>query len=303
MNILLTGATGFLGRHIRAALLQAGHTVVPVARSLGHDFAQLQTPKDWMPLLAGVDAVVNAVGIIGENPSPALRGAAHTRAPQALFAAAQAAGIARVVQISAQGADDSAFSAYHLSKRAADDAVRALPQPGWVLRPGLVFGPGGGSQALFMRLARMPRIPVLGDGMQAMQPVFVGDVVSTVLLCLHHEGPGQTLDLVAPRTHCLCRLAANTASPARLACHRFGAPPVGPGPPGGQGGGAVSAHGTGGQPAHAAPGAPCRRHTLVAVLGPNPRATPTRTFGGPSASLVMTGATLWTTSPSKPCTF
>ncbi len=197
MNILLTGATGFLGRHIRAALLQAGHTVVPVARSLGHDFAQLQAPKDWMPLLAGVDAVVNAVGIIGETPRQHFE-VLHTRAPQALFAAAQAAGIARVVQISAQGADDSAFSAYHLSKRAADDAVRALPQPGWVLRPGLVFGPGGGSQALFMRLARMPRIPVLGDGMQAMQPVFVGDVVSTVLLCLHHEGPGQTLDLVRP---------------------------------------------------------------------------------------------------------
>lgn len=197
MNILLTGATGFLGCHIHAALLQAGHTVLPVARSRGHDFNRLQTPADWASLLHGVDAVINAVGIIGETRHQRFD-VLHTRAPQALFAAAQAAGIGRLVQISAQGADATAFSAYHLSKRAADDTVRALPQPGWVLRPGLVFGPGGASQALFMRLARLPRIPVLGDGQQGVQPVYVGDVVSTVLACLQHTGAGQTLDLVRP---------------------------------------------------------------------------------------------------------
>ncbi len=197
MRILLTGATGFLGRHIHAALRQAGHTPVPVARSLGHDFERLQTRADWEPLLVDVDAVVNAVGIIGQTSTQRFE-TLHTRAPLALFAAAHAAGIGRIVQISAQGADDTAFSPYHLSKRAADDAVRALPEPGWVLRPGLVFGPGGGSQALFMRLARLPRIPVLGDGQQGVQPVYVGDVVSTVLACLRHEGPGQTLDLVRP---------------------------------------------------------------------------------------------------------
>lgn len=197
MKVLLTGATGFLGRHIHAALNQAGHTVVPVARSLGHDFSDFQTSKDWVPLISGVDAVVNAVGIIGETPNQRFA-VLHERAPQALFAAAAAVGIRRIVQISAQGADATAFSAYHLSKRAADDAVRALPRPGWVLRPGLVFGPGGGSQALFMRLARMPRIPVLGDGQQSVQPVYVGDVVSTVLACLGHDGEGRTLDLVRP---------------------------------------------------------------------------------------------------------
>lgn len=197
MRVLLAGATGFIGRYIHFALQQAGHTVVPVARSRGHDFAQLQTAQGWAPLLNGVDAVVNAVGIIGQTRSQRFD-VLHTRAPQALFAAAQAAGIARMVQISAQGADHSAFSAYHLSKRAADDTMRALHRPGWVLRPGLVFGPGGGSQALFLRLARLPRIPVLGDGQQLVQPVYVGDVVSTVVACLAHAGPGQTLDLVRP---------------------------------------------------------------------------------------------------------
>jgi len=197
MNVLLTGATGFLGRHIHHALRQAGHRAVPVARSLGHDYARLQTPADWAPLLVGVDAVVNAVGIIGQTASQRFD-VLHTLAPQALFAAAHAQGVRRVVQISAQGTDASAFSPYHLSKRAADDALRALPLQGWVLRPGLVFGPGGGSQALFMRLARLPLIPVVGDGCQGVQPVCVGDVAATVLQCLAHPGPGQTLDLVRP---------------------------------------------------------------------------------------------------------
>ncbi|MBK7001124.1 MAG: NAD-dependent epimerase/dehydratase family protein [Rhodoferax sp.] len=200
MHILLTGATGFLGRHIHTALRQAGYTVRPVARSLGHDFARLQTPQDWVPLLYGVDAVVNAVGIIGQTRTQRFD-VLHTRAPQALFAACEAQGVRRVVQISAQGTDASAFSAYHLSKRAADDDLRSRHLQGWVLRPGLVFGPGGGSQALFLRLARLARIPVLGDGQQTVQPVYVGDVAATVRTCLAQsdDSSGQTLDLVRPQ--------------------------------------------------------------------------------------------------------
>ncbi len=197
MNVLLSGATGFLGRHIHRALLQAGHRVKPVARSLGHDYNLMQTLADWLPLLANTDAVINAVGIIGNTPHQRFD-VLHTRAPQALFAAAEQMGVSRIVQISAQGADPTAFSPYHLSKRAADDAVRAMRRPGWVLRPGLIFGPGGASQGLFMRMARLPRIPVLGDGLQPLQPVAVEDVASTVVACLAHDGPGQTLDLVRP---------------------------------------------------------------------------------------------------------
>lgn len=236
MNVLLAGATGFLGRHIHQALRQAGHRIVPVARSLGHDYARLQAPKDWVPLLAGVDAVVNAVGIIGETRSQRFA-VLHERAPQALFTACAEAGVRRVVQISAQGADASAFSPYHLSKRAADDALRALGLQGWVLRPGLVFGPGGGSQALFMRLARWPLIPVVGDGRQGVQPVYVGDVAATAVACLAHGGPGQTLDLVRPEPLALADWlrtlrALQGLPPTRLlhlpwACARAGAAVLG----------------------------------------------------------------------------
>lgn len=127
MNILVTGAGGFLGRHIAGALGKVGHKVLPVSRRHGVDFSRMQ--------------------------------------------ACATAKVRKVVQMSALGADDTAFSAYHLSKRAADDCLRGLDVDGLVLRPSLVYGPGGQSAALFMRVAAWPLIPVLGDGQQMRQPV------------------------------------------------------------------------------------------------------------------------------------
>lgn len=223
MNVLLTGASGFLGRHIAAALADAGHRVLPVSRRHGVDVRRMQTPQDWLALLDGVDAVVNAIGIIGETRSQRFA-VLHTAAPLALFQACQQVGVRRVVQISALGADAAARSAYHLSKRAADDGLRRLPLAGFVLRPALVCGPGGASTVAALRLAALPWIPVLGRGDQMLQPVHVGDVVACVLRCLTVEAvdaAGRTLDLVGPEAlRCaqwLQRLRqARGLAPARL---------------------------------------------------------------------------------------
>ena len=222
MNILLTGASGFLGRNIAAALLGAGHTVVPVSRRSGIDFRRMRTPQDWLALLDGVDAVVNAVGIIGETRGQSFA-LLHTQAPMALFDACLQAGVRRVVQISALGADASAGSAYHLSKRAADDGLRSLPLDWFVLRPSLVYGQGGASAGAALRLAAWPRIPVIGRGDQMLQPVHVSDVVATVLRSLTAAEAGLTLDVVGPEAiSCadwLQRLRrAQGLAPARLLC-------------------------------------------------------------------------------------
>lgn len=199
MHILLTGASGFLGGHLARALAAAGHHVVPVSRRHGVDFARMRAPTDWRGWLVGVDAVINCVGIIGETRSQKFA-ALHTQAPCALFRACVEAGVRRVVQVSALGADGHAFSAYHLSKRAADDCLRGLDVDWFVLRPSLAYGPGGQSAALFMRLAAALVIPVIGDGQQMVQPVHVSDVVATVLRCLGSAAPRQTLDVVGPQS-------------------------------------------------------------------------------------------------------
>ncbi|MBI5889119.1 MAG: NAD(P)H-binding protein [Nitrosomonadales bacterium] len=199
MNVLLTGANGFIGRNIAAALAVAGHQVTPVSRHHGIDFSGMTTPAHWLPQLKHIDAVINCVGIIGEQGTQRFE-PLHTLAPSALFRACSEAGVRRVVQISALGADDTAFSAYHLSKRAADDVLRSLDLDWFVLRPSLIYGKGGKSAKLFMRLARLPLIPVIGDGLQNLQPVHIGDVADTVMHCLTSRDTRKTLDILGTET-------------------------------------------------------------------------------------------------------
>ncbi|MBU0654882.1 MAG: NAD-dependent epimerase/dehydratase family protein [Gammaproteobacteria bacterium] len=195
MKILLTGASGFIGRHILRALEQAGHEVVPVSRRHGVDFKHMLTPEDWLPHLKEVEAVINSVGVIAETRGQTFD-TLHHRAPAALFRACVMAGVPRVVQISALGADDQAITPYQLSKKAADDVLRSLPLEWFVLRPSLVYGEGGKSSAMFRFMASLPIIPLVGDGRQRIQPVHVSDVVATVLQCLPAASARRTLDVV-----------------------------------------------------------------------------------------------------------
>ena len=195
MNILLTGASGFIGSQLAMALTLAGHHVKAASRRNGVDFQNMQSPESWAALLEGVDAVINSVGIIGEHGKQRFD-VLHNASPSALFRACARAGVRRVIQISALGADPTAFSAYHRSKLAADDCLRERDLDWFVLRPSLVWGPGASSAALFHRMAALPIIPVIGNGQQAMQPVHVEDLVATVLVSLGADRSRQTLDVV-----------------------------------------------------------------------------------------------------------
>lgn len=86
-----------------------------------------------------------------------------------------------VLQISALGADEQAQSAFHRTKKQADDALLALGVPCVILQPSLVYGPGGASAALFTMLATLPLIPLPGRGTQRVQPVHVDDLSAAVV--------------------------------------------------------------------------------------------------------------------------
>lgn len=195
MNILLTGASGFIGHHLMLALAAAGHQVTPVSRRYGLDIQTLLTPDAWLTHLHKVDAVINGVGIITETREQTFANL-HHRVPVALFDACVQTRVKRVIQISALGADAQAFTPYQLSKYAADEVLRRLSLEWFVLRPSLVYGQGGASMALFQRLANLPVIPLVGDGKYRVQPVHISDVVATVLQCLHALPAQRTLDVV-----------------------------------------------------------------------------------------------------------
>ncbi len=199
MNILLTGASGFIGRHITETLHTAGHQVNGLSRSNGCDFNQMTTKEAWLPYLKDIDIVINCVGIIFETSKQKFK-TLHTLAPIALFHACVETDIKQVIQISALGVDEHAFTPYQISKKAADDELRSLPLNWFVLRPSLVYGRGGKSVEMFQNLASLPVLPLIDGGKQIIQPVHVSDLTATVLQCITHSETNMTLDIVGAHT-------------------------------------------------------------------------------------------------------
>lgn len=192
-KIVVTGATGFVGRALLPRLLAGGHEVIAVVRNAGVGLpagvtpaavGDLAGPVDWAPVLEGAQALVHLAGLAHQrNVTPTALQALNVTATVRLAQAAQAAGLRRLVYVSsvkAQGDHspgrpltelDPALpeDAYGQSKRAAEEALTTLCPPDSplslaILRPPLVHGPGvKANMAALLRLAtRWPVVPLGG---------------------------------------------------------------------------------------------------------------------------------------------
>ncbi|MES2898346.1 MAG: SDR family oxidoreductase [Pseudomonadota bacterium] len=214
MRILLTGASGFIGQALQQALLAQGHHLVCTARApspskhpqlrfIQADFTEDTDKTRWLARLAGIDVVINAVGIFRQSGKQTFA-ALHTKAPCALFAACdEAAHVQLVIQLSALGADAQAETPYHLSKKAADDYLASLPLSAFIVQPSLVYGRDGTSARLFRTLASLPLGVRLGSAPQLVQPIHVDDLVAAIVALLHAPRPlagkAEWLALVGPK--------------------------------------------------------------------------------------------------------
>lgn len=213
MRVLVTGGTGVVGKSAVDHLLERGHTVRLLSRHAEEDSRQWAAgvepyngnvgDADGVRGSAnGCDVVLHVAGIVAESPPEVTFEAVNVEGTRRMVEEARRAGVRRFVYVSSLGADRGS-SAYHRSKKAAEDVVRAEFPGDWlVLRPGNVYGPGDEVISLMLKMVRtLPAVPVIGAGDHPFQPVWVDDLGEAIARAVEGEGgSGATLELAGTET-------------------------------------------------------------------------------------------------------
>ncbi len=223
----MVGGSGFVGRHLVAALAARGARVtVPTRRrerakhlillpTVEVIETDVHAPGELARLVAGRDAVINLAGVLhsrrgrrderGPNGYGPDFADTHVELPQAIIAACRAAGVKRLLHMSAVGADPHGPSEYLRSKGIGEQAVLAADDLAvTVVRPSIIFGPEDRFLNLFAALARWLPVLAVACPNARFQPVYVGDVVRAMLAALENrDAAGKRYDLCGPREYTL----------------------------------------------------------------------------------------------------
>ena len=194
--VIVVGGSGFIGRHVAAALLDAGQSVAAPSHS-DFDIAR-EAPAALAAKLAGATIVVNCAGLARDSRVDNLE-AVNFVGAQRLGEACRLAGVSRLVHISALGADRNDAARFQRSKGAGEQALAAIEGMEVVIvRPSLVMGPGGASGDFFSALAALPIPPRLGSGEWRVQPLHVTELANLVVKLALEANPPRSVDAVGP---------------------------------------------------------------------------------------------------------
>ena len=211
--VTVFGGSGFLGRNVVRALAKreyrirvavrrpelAGH-LQPLGRvgQIHAVQANLRYPASVEAAMRDSQVAINLVGILTESGAQTFEAVQATGA-ETIAKAAGATG-ARMVHISAIGADENSPSGYGRAKASGEKAVLAAVPSATIMRPSLLFGPEDQFTNRFAALARMsPFLPLIGGGETRMQPAYVGDVAAAVANAVDGKTKaGATYELGGP---------------------------------------------------------------------------------------------------------
>lgn len=212
--VTVFGGSGFVGGQVVRALAKRGWRVRVAVRRPDRaydlkpqgDVGQIVAvrcdatkPEEVAAALKGADAAVNLIGILYEAGARTFQ-SLHVDASRNIAEACAAAGVDRLVQISAIGANPEGLSEYARSKAEAEMAVRLVKPDAVIVRPSIVFGSGDGFLNRFARMAQFaPALPLIAGGKTKFQPAYVGDVAEAIARAVVlPEAAGRTFELGGP---------------------------------------------------------------------------------------------------------
>lgn len=215
--VTVFGGSGFVGSQVVRALAKSGYRVRVAVRQPNLAYrmrmlgdvgqieviqANVRNAPSVARALEGAEAAVNLVGVLWESGRQQFQ-SLHAMGAKTVAEQAAAAGVKRLVQVSAIGADADSDAKYARTKAEGEAAVRAAFPTATIVRPSIVFGQDDKFFNKFGQMAASaPALPLVGGGATKFQPVFVGDVAAAIAKIIATPGAeGQTFELGGPTVY------------------------------------------------------------------------------------------------------
>jgi len=209
LKIAITGASGFVGRHLVASLAETEHHLRLLIHrkhieSVSGDkietvFGDVHNSDSLDKAFEGVDAVYHLVGIIAETGQLTFEKTV-TAGTKNVVAACLQNNVRHIIYLSALGASEDAISKYHQSKWQAEEAVRDSGVDYTIFRPSVIFGEGDGFVSTLVWLTKkFPLTPVIGHGDFLLQPVYINDLIHLLMNSLgNKKARNKTIEIGGP---------------------------------------------------------------------------------------------------------
>ncbi len=211
MTVLVTGATGFLGRRVVQKLLDHNYQVRCLVRTPGRErilsqdsvdvyYGSINDPEALLSACQGVEQIIHLVAVIREQGAVTYDAVNRGGVEKVVAAARAAGGVQHFVHVSALGAGNNPEFSYLQSKWQGERAVIESGLTYTIIRPAIIFGEGDEFLNALAALVRLfPLVPVISTGRNRLQPIWVDDVAQCIALSLsRHDLQRHTLELGGP---------------------------------------------------------------------------------------------------------